>query len=76
MTRPNDLTAEARAGYDGNANPHLYSSACWYAHSLGRYLHDTGRSPPRDVRMGRGYSVNVADMTFKHDDAAGWSRVK
>jgi hypothetical protein len=71
----NDLTTEARVGYDGNPNPHLYSSASWYAHSLGQYLHATGRAPPRDVRMSRGYSMRVADSLYKHDDKTGWTRI-
>ena len=62
-----NLTNEARAGYDGNPNPHIYSSACWYAHALGQYLHATGRTPPRNVRMSRGYSIRANDMLFKHD---------
>ena len=62
----NDLTSAARAGYDGNQNPHLYSSAYWYAHALGQYLHATGRTVPRDVRMSRGY-IRANDMLFKHD---------
>ena len=75
MNRITDLTAEARVGYDGNANPHIWSSPCWYAHSLGQYLHSTGRTPPRDVRMSRGSSVRCSDMLFKHNDATGWERV-
>ena len=58
------LTDEARVGYDGNPNPHLFSSPSWYAHALGAYLHETGRSPPRDVRMGRGDSIRANDMRF------------
>lgn len=64
MSRPNDLTAVARTGFDGNDNPHLATSPCWYAHALGRYLHDTGRTVPRDVRMSRGDSIRANDMRF------------
>lgn len=64
MSKPHDLTTEARNGYDGNANPHLSSSPCFYAHAFGRYMHDSGRTPPRDVRMGRGYSIRGNDMRF------------
>lgn len=71
MPTATDLTTEARAGYDGNANPHLPTSSCWYAHALGRYLHDTGRTPPRDVRMGRGDSVRANDMRFAFKQAKG-----
>lgn len=70
----NDLTNFAWAGYNGNPNPHLYSSPAWYAHSCGAYLHDTGRPPPHDVRMGRGYSVRVGDLRYTHSDTNGWAR--
>jgi hypothetical protein len=63
------LTDYARAGYDGNENPHLGTSPAWYAHALGRYLHATGRTPPRDVRMGRGDSIRANDMRFKFTGA-------
>lgn len=70
MARDN-LTDYARAGYDGSANPHLATSPAWYAHALGHYLHGSGRTPPRDVRMGRGDSIRANDMrfTFKHSDS-------
>ena len=70
-----NLTQYAREGYDGNQNLHLYSSPCWYAHSLGQYLHATGRTVPADVRMSRGTSVRVKDMIFKHDNKSGWQRI-
>jgi hypothetical protein len=70
-----DLTEYARAGYDGNDNPYLYSSPCWYAHSLGQYLHASGRTPPRNVRMSRGSSVRANDMLFRHTRETGWERV-
>ena len=69
MTHPADLTEFARAGYDGNQNPHLFSSPCWYAHAVGTILHRTGRMPPCDVRMSRGQSIRANDMlfSFKHE---------
>lgn len=75
MRRAANLVEEARIGYYGNPNPHLYSSACWYAHSLGQHLHQTGRPIPTDVRMSRGYSMRVGDMVFSHTDLNGWERV-
>jgi hypothetical protein len=66
-----DLTPEARAGFDGNTNPHLRTSPCWYAHALGQYLHATGRSAPRGVRMGRGDSIRANDMRFTFTSPAG-----
>lgn len=61
------MTDAARAGYDGNPNPHLWSSAMWFAHELGAHLHATGRAVPSDVRMSRGYSVRCRDMIFAFD---------
>lgn len=71
--KPESLDAYALAGYQGHPNPHLATSAAWYAHALGRYLHDTGRTTPRDVRMGRGYSIRANDMRFTctHPDGTG-----
>lgn len=73
-----DLTQEARAGYDGNPNPHLWSSPCWYAHSLGQYLHATGRSVPEGVRMSRGSKMRCRDSLYEYQHGAGrecWVRV-
>ena len=64
MSKPDNLTDYARSGYDGNKNPHLWSSACWYAHAFGRYMHDTGRPVPTDVHMSRGQSIRCRDMRF------------
>lgn len=74
-SKANSLTDEARAGYYGNENPWLYSSPAWYAHALGRYMHDTGRSIPTDVRMGRGDSIRANNMrfTFKLEKGQGIS---
>lgn len=70
MSKAESLTEYARAGYYGNANPHLCSSPCWYAHTLGVYLHGSGYSIPTDVRMGRGDSIRCDDMrfTFVHQE--------
>lgn len=70
-----NLTEYARVGYDGNPNPHLYSSPCWYAHSVGQHLHTTGRSAPRNVRMSRGSRIHANDMLFQHSDGNGWERL-
>lgn len=50
-------------------NPHLYSSPAWYAHELGIYFDTTGRTEPKNVRMGRGYSINANDMLFKINES-------
>lgn len=34
------------------------------AHALGAHLKASGRTAPRDVRMGRGYSIRANDMRF------------
>jgi hypothetical protein len=65
VSRADELTAVAREGYDGNDNKHLYSSPNWYAHKLGQYLHSTGRTVPRNVRMSRGQCVHANDMLFR-----------
>jgi hypothetical protein len=74
--RANDLTEYAVDGFNGAECRLLYSSAAWFAFQLGVYLKATGRSTPRDVRMGRGYSVRCADMLFKHVDGATFERVQ
>jgi hypothetical protein len=73
---PADLTAIARAGYDGNSNEHLYSSPNWYAHALGAHLHQTGRNPPASVRMSRGCRVRANGMLFEHNRVTGWTRLE
>lgn len=60
------LTAEALEGYGSQPVRYLASSACWFAYELGRYFQVTGRCAPRDVRMGRGYTIHASDMTFRH----------
>lgn len=63
-----ELTQTALAGYHGAPNPHLYSSACFYAHQLGAYLAASGRTAPFDVRMSRGYSIRANNMLFQITD--------
>lgn len=78
MSGAQDLTADARAGFDGNANPHLWSSPAWYAHSLGAYLHATGRPVPAAVRMSRGSKVRCGDCMYVYQHGAGrehWERI-
>jgi hypothetical protein len=63
-----DLTNEAYQGYAAPAearNPFLHSSASHMAFAVGRWLRDTGRPIPRDVRMSRGYTVRANDMLIK-----------
>jgi hypothetical protein len=59
------LDGAAAAGFDGQENPHIYSSPMWYAHELGRAFKACGRPQPTDVRMSRGYNIRCRDMMFK-----------
>lgn len=74
--RASDLTAEAMEGYNGAPLKYLYSSPSWYAYKIGEYFRATGRPEPSDVRMGRGYSINVRDMTFSFGKKDAITRVK
>jgi hypothetical protein len=80
MSKSTDLTIEASAGYasdmTGVANPFLATSPSWYAYRLGEYLKRTGRTLPRDVRMGRGYQIHANDMLFSFDNRNAITRVK
>lgn len=69
-TKVHDLTQHARAGYDGNENSHLATSPAWYAHAIGRYLHDTGRAPPYAVSMSRGNSMNANGKRWRFSHPA------
>lgn len=52
-----ELTDECKAGYAGEANPHLHSSDAWLAHEAGKRL--TGMSGVKDCFKSRGHSVRV-----------------
>ena len=58
-----NLIEYARDGFfsrlENTTNPHMYSSACWYAWEAGRALDHSGRTKPVKATMGRGYSVNL-----------------
>ena len=58
------LTELACEGYTGGDNQHIPSSPAWFAHELGRYFQASGRTIPKDVRMGRGYSIRANDLRF------------
>jgi hypothetical protein len=82
-----DLTQYALEGFaaqlDGTlgdkpahqACPHYTSSPAGMAWLVGAWLQKTGRPPPRDVRMSRGYTVRVGDMRVSVADAAALVRV-
>lgn len=60
-----NLTDAAAKGYAGcEANEFLETSPNWFACCLGAYFLKTGRPAPRNVRMGRGYSIRASDMRF------------
>ena len=71
MPKGTDLTDYAVQGYEGQENTNLATSACWYAHCLGKYLNDSGRCKPRDVRMARGDSIRSGDLRFAFRQAGG-----
>lgn len=65
MLRPTKMDAAALKGYSGEPNDSfLPTSPVWYAYCLGKHFLQTGRGEPRDVRMGRGYSIWMNDMRF------------
>lgn len=74
--RANDLTPQAIEGYNGEPLKYLYSSPSWYAYKIGEHFRLSGRPEPSDVRMGRGYSINVRDMTFSFGKNDAVTRVK
>jgi hypothetical protein len=64
MTKHPDTTAAAQAGYRGDENPHMWSSAMWMAHEAGKQWRDAGgKAAPELARMSRGYSVA---LTISH----------
>ncbi len=77
MTKANDLTERAMAGYNaGNIpNPFLWSSASHIAFGLGQWLHQTGRSPPRNVHMSRGFSIRTGDMIIAWNKDGKFERI-
>ncbi len=64
------LTLYARQGFHaapGTVNPFIATSPAFYAWKLGAHFKATGRIEPRDVRMGRGYTIWGNDMLFNAD---------
>lgn len=79
MSKVSDLTPAARQGYeasDGAVCPHFLSSPNGLAWTVGRWLRDTGRPAPRDVRAGRGYRMHANDMLLKCDGFGAVEREK
>lgn len=69
-----DLTPAAQNGYEaapGAACPHYTSSPNGLAWLVGKWLHETGRPAPRDVRPGRGYRIRANDMLLLVDSGSG-----
>ena len=65
MGKGNDLTSEAREGFNaapGTQNPYLETSSASMAWYVGRWFKDTGRPEPHDVRPSRGYRMHAGDM--------------
>ena len=64
------LTERALEGWNsaaGSKNPYLATSPSAYAWAVGEHFRKTGRTAPRDVRMGRGYTIHANDMLFNAD---------
>ena len=65
MAKTSDLTPAALEGYrapPGAKCPYYDSSPNGMAWLVGQWLQATGRTEPRHVRCGRGYTVHANDM--------------
>jgi hypothetical protein len=74
-----DLTDHASEGFhaaEGAKCPYFDSSPASSAWHVGLWMQTTGRPAPRDVRMGRGYSVHVNDMLVDASDTTKIERLK
>lgn len=74
MSKPDDLTYAASAGYQSqtpDCQEYIRTSPAWYAWMLGRYLAFSGRAFPEGVRMSRGYSIRCRDSLYKIKDVDG-----
>lgn len=58
-----------------DVNRFVEFSPRWYAWTLGRYLLDSGRTQPSDVRYLGNAQFGVRDMVFDHNDKE-WSRTQ
>lgn len=73
-----DLTDQAREGYAADADatcPYLDTSGSANAWHVGRWLKASGRTQPRDVRAGRGYTVHANDMLLDVRDTRNVQRI-
>ena len=66
-----NLCTAATAYVSGNPSPWLSTSESDMAHKVGLWLKSTGKTAPRYVEFGRGYTVRCNDMvlSFKDDSA-------
>ena len=69
------LTHRARLGFNGSELPQDASPIARRAYSLGRYLHDTGRNIPTDVRVRSGGQMLSGDLCFEWSADRGWERI-
>jgi hypothetical protein len=76
MAKKDDLTPKAVEGYVGMGNAYIATSPSWFAYKLGEYLKRTGRTEPKNVRMGRGYQIHANDMLFSFDANNAITRVR
>lgn len=73
-----DLTSEATLGFtapDAEC-PYLATSASWFAWTVGAWLRRTGRTAPRDVRMGRGSQLHANGMLLAVASSGAVERIR
>lgn len=74
-----DLTPEATNGYRAPPDaecPHYASSPASLAWFVGRWLQQTGRCEPRNVRPSRGHRIRANDMLLLVDSRGNVTRVE
>jgi hypothetical protein len=64
------------AGYAGQANPYLPTSNSHNAWAIGRWMLQTGRSFPRDVRASRGDTYHVNGMKVRINRVQGCTEIE
>ena len=60
------------------ANPHDPGTRNYYAHELGIYFSNSGKTEPRNVGMGRGKTIRANDMLFRihhNEDSIRFERI-
>jgi hypothetical protein len=78
MPAKNDLTPQAREGYESTIakSPYLSTSSSDSAWHIGAWLRRTGRSAPRDVRPSVGHTYHVNGMKVRMDWVQGCTEIE